>query len=214
MDALPVHLTSRVLNVLGKSGLWPLLVPSRTTDALQPLDTHGFSCYKHSLREACDVARTASAAGDISILQFIGCLRSAIAAHIVEREWHHAFAENGYSYQQAGISRRLLMKMDTNQWTANCDAPSVEQVGSCCPLRKFGVGPAARIWRVFISGVARGSSDPVVRVRRKRTSPRRAAEVNYEPYVCVFARSLSVRIWAAPAPKQCGYAWEALALQN
>ena len=158
-DALPTHLSALVLDALFASSLWPLVVPVKTTKWLAPLDTHVFSPLKSLIEERVDKCRSESLNGDMNMAAFIRCVREAIEEVLMKRAWAQAFSNDGYAFQQAGVSRELcIIAGSTHPLSTpviSNSAPSLSQVEACLPQRSK--DKAAIIWRRFLQPLKESS---------------------------------------------------------
>ena len=162
LDALRAHFAPVVLEAFSRNHILPVAVPALCTDVLQPLDTHVFTAFKHRLRELYSELLHKSA--DASIAEFIGCVRRAIESVLCGRDWAHSFAQNGFDWQQARVSEKLLALVGRE--TVCSDALSLTQVEMCLS-RNCGAA-AAIVWRRFLTTSSRRienatSSDAQVR---------------------------------------------------
>ena len=92
-DAASIHPTKAVLRAAKDLNIWLLVVPPRTTYALQPLDTHIFAPYKAFLRRAYRDAKDAH--GRVSLVAWARTLIRVVREILEARRWQHAFEQTG-----------------------------------------------------------------------------------------------------------------------
>ena len=137
-DAARAHVTPRVLSAAHRMGVWLCVIPAGSTHLLQPLDTHCFARFKHSLVE--NVNRSAmDGSGHCPIETFLRCARKAIYDEVLNRSWAHAFAANGYGEagrQTEEVSQRVMKELNTEKYfRISSDRPCLEDVSVCFPKR-------------------------------------------------------------------------------
>lgn len=93
LDACKLHFSHEVLQACATHGVWPILIPAKSTWLLQPLDTHAFLKYKAYLRGRYQQARIAHARGDLTIEQFLPCVCDAVRCVLECRKWVAAFEQ-------------------------------------------------------------------------------------------------------------------------
>lgn len=135
LDAARLHL-AHALAACRATGVWPLIVPPKLTWLMQPLDTWGFSLYKHVMQMAYQRARASSADGDVSMHDFIKCVCEAVRVALQGRRWAYAFDADGFGYQQARLCERITHHLEVAA-VADVPAtrPSLEQLRLCFPRR-------------------------------------------------------------------------------
>ena len=147
-DAVGLHTTPAVMRAFHASGIWPILVPARTTWLLQPLDTDAFVRYKAHLRERYQKARVANQSADLTIEQFIQCLCDTIKGVLQGRRWAAAFDRDGFGKAQSEVStfvkKQLAIEGDA-PLRLPATQPTMGQLAWCFPRnRKV---PEAALWR-------------------------------------------------------------------
>ena len=147
MDAVRLHTTRLVLSTCEKMRIWPIVVPSKMTWLLQPLDTHAFLPYKRALEDAYQGARELSRNGDPSIECFMPCIYAASRAVLENRSWCDAFNKNGFGLRQRGLRRFIFEQLGTRCCVAPLERPSAEQVTQCFPRGSH--APIEHLWRIF-----------------------------------------------------------------
>ena len=148
LDAVRIHFAKAVLCACRAGGIWPLLVPARTTWLLQPLDTHSFLRYKAYLRDAYQRARVESGCADLSIQQFLMCVCDTIRHVLQGQDWANAFDKDGFGCRQSGLSTYAMrqLRLDAPP-SAPETRPSDEQLKVCFPKRTN--IPVSTLWRPF-----------------------------------------------------------------
>lgn len=136
MDAARCHLKWNVFAACAGLGIWPIVVPSRMTWLLQPLDTHVFASFKRCVQAAILRARCAAAVDDSVLGQLFAALCEAVDSVLLGRTWAHAFASNGFGSGQAGLSTRVLEALSLEAAPEVPDTrPSLAQLQACFPRR-------------------------------------------------------------------------------
>lgn len=132
-DAARLHLSKKVFRACSAAGVWPVVVPAKTTWLLQPLDVDAFQQYKAHLKRAYQKAR-ASAGGDLSVGQFLGCVYATIRRTLQGRLWARTFDKVGFGASQAKLSSFVERQLQL-QGPVCIPAlrPSEEQVAHCFP---------------------------------------------------------------------------------
>ena len=130
------------------AGLWPLLVPARTTWLLQRLDTHAFLLYKNCLRRAHQAARLRSDTGDVDIGGLLACVWAALREVLEGRAWVQSFGSDGFSVAQANVAERVLKELELDApLVVPASRPTHAQLQCCFPRRA--VVPSLVIWQPF-----------------------------------------------------------------
>ena len=141
LDACRVHLSSAIATACLAQGIWPIIVPARLTWLFQPLDTHAFLRYKAYLRTAYQLARIATADGELSMAQFLQVLYETIRKVLQGHRWARAFDENGLGQVggeglQAQVSKYIQRHLGlTNAPTVSSATPAEEVLKQCYPKR-------------------------------------------------------------------------------
>ena len=148
LDAVRLHITVKVIRACYAAGLWPVVVPAQMTWLLQPLDTDAFRPYKAHLRNAYQEARIKSAAGDLSVSEFMPCVYSAIAHILQGRPWATAFERGGFGDQQAEISQTVRDELRLDGPVHVPALRPTEAQLKCCFPRRSNI-PSATIWSPF-----------------------------------------------------------------
>ena len=134
MDTCPVHLAGRVLKACFASQLWPVFVPARLTWLLQPCDTHVFLQYKAKLRAFYQASRAGTPRGNLSILEFMGCLYKVIRQHMQGNRWASAFDQDGFGSSQSAVSVSILRHLQQEgPLVVSGSRPGPEQLSHCLP---------------------------------------------------------------------------------
>ena len=149
-DAAKIHIAPNVLVACNAVGIWPLLVPAKTTWLLQPLDTHAFLAFKACLRSLYQQARIRAATGDLNLDQFLSCLCDAIRLVLQGRCWSGAFEDNGFEREQARVSGRVKRQLEqesADPFQVAKSRPTEGQLQCCFPKRTR--IPTATLWKLF-----------------------------------------------------------------
>ena len=111
LDAARLHFGPPMINACRRHGVWPLFVPAKLTWLLQPLDTHGFSLFKHTLRMAHRRARARSADGVVPFADFVQCIYTAIRTVLQGRRWSSAVDADGFGQRLLQLSTRVVEEL-------------------------------------------------------------------------------------------------------
>ena len=156
-DTVRFHFADTVLQACSNNGIWPMLVPAKTTWLLQPLDTHVFRAFKSALGNFYQEARIRAGRCDLNIGQFLACLYEAMHAVLQSRSWSHAFAKNGFGSGQAGVSGRIMCELGiAAPVLVPATRPTRDELQCVFPART--TIPQAALWRVFDSALVGQSS--------------------------------------------------------
>ena len=138
LDAARLHFGPPMINACRRHGVWPLFVPAKLTWLLQPLDTHGFSLFKHTLRMAHRRARARSPDGVVPFADFLQCLYTAIRTTML----HGApmvigIDADGFGQRQLQLSTRVVEELQlSGEVFAPSTRPTDEQLRLCFPMRR------------------------------------------------------------------------------
>lgn len=141
VDCARCHLKEEVTQVCRSLGIYLCIVPARLTWLLQPLDTHGFSRYKHFMKVHYQEARTRSTTGDVSLLDWLRTICLVIRFVLQGIPWRSAFDENGFAPGQSKVSKYIIDEAALEQPIVLSTAPfSREDYAVLLPRRmKFQV---------------------------------------------------------------------------
>lgn len=135
-DACNAHIGPETWTACSSARVWPIVVPARMTWLLQMLDTHAFAGYKICLQRLHQNARIVSPSGVVGIDALIVAVCGTIRAILEGRGWAHAFTSNGFGVSQAGMSSRVLQKLQLEQsLLVPVERPSTDQLKLCFPRR-------------------------------------------------------------------------------
>lgn len=104
-DRCPTHVSGVVLQRAKSLGIRIVIIPSKMTWRLQPLDTHVFSRLKHTMRSLEFAARARASSGTLPVLERVELHGIAIRATLVETSWAEIM-------QRSGLSPRIEMVRD------------------------------------------------------------------------------------------------------
>ena len=136
LDAARCHTRWNVFAAFARFGIWPIVVPSKMTWLLQPLDTHVFALFKRRVRGAVQRARC-EADVDASIVEIVLlALGESIDAVLLGRMWAAAFESNGFGQGQTCVSQRVLDSLELSAApVVSRDRPSADCLRPCFPRR-------------------------------------------------------------------------------
>jgi hypothetical protein len=134
MDTVGVHVTNAVLRTASDLNLWLLIVPARTTYALQPLDTHVFSPYKAFLKRAYRDSK--DEAGNVTPQAWAKTLISAATEFLCGRTWEHAFEQTGIIGNRSRLTRELQV-VSTIIGSVSSNIPCPRTLRSLWPANRY-----------------------------------------------------------------------------
>ena len=136
MDACKIHLADSVLAACAAAGVWPIIVPAKLTWLVQPCDTDAFHPYKALLKKVYSERKAGAVSGQLGVVEFLECMYEAIRRVLCERQWGLSFSRNGFGWQQAALSERVLGHLGAQAPPSlPADEPSADTVRLCFPRR-------------------------------------------------------------------------------
>ena len=123
MDAARFHLHEKVLSKCAREHVWPIIIPPRHTDLLQPLDVDGFAAFDLQLKRDYQHARTMKSRGEMSIVDFARCVGTAFETSLRHRDWKQIFTRVGFGRQQQNLKdslRKAIGVGDVNLPAGKC----------------------------------------------------------------------------------------------
>ena len=123
MDAARLHLHEKVLSKCAREHVWPIIIPPRHTDLLQPLDVDGFAAFDLQLKRDYQHARTMKSRGEMSIVDFARCVGTAFETSLRHRDWKQIFTRVGFGRQQQNLKdslRKAIGVGDVNLPAGKC----------------------------------------------------------------------------------------------
>ena len=165
------------LNACVNAGIWPVVVPAKTTWLLQPLDTHVFGPFKHFLRNEYQNVRGRSETGSITILATVECIYRSIMNIVESRDWSSSFQRNGFCARQEGCCERVKKALGDRDLYLRVarDRPTLELLRHCFPGRTQ--IPIDLLWQPF-SKVRRSAPGDLEFVIKTAMFYRQAARVD------------------------------------
>ena len=107
MDCHPSHYAFSTLNYCTKLKWKVLLVPSRLTWLLQPLDAYHFASFKHRLTESMAARRTHSTSGTLEFEDWLSTSLECLNSFFQEAAGDISFRKCGCTAFSAGISAKV-----------------------------------------------------------------------------------------------------------
>jgi hypothetical protein len=107
MDCHPSHYAWPTLNYLKKLKWKVILVPSRLTYLLQPLDAYVFGAFKHRLTVGMAAKRTSTQAGSLSFEEWLAVSLNCITTFLGEGHGPEAFRKCGFTGYEASMSAKV-----------------------------------------------------------------------------------------------------------
>jgi len=111
MDAARIHLDVHLLNAASRTGFWTVIVPTKTTWFLQPLDVGVFSGFKRFLRELFREDLEHPALEETYVETAIRLLCVTITDFLEKKAWRQVFLSVGLSRDQKHVSRTVLQSL-------------------------------------------------------------------------------------------------------
>ena len=97
LDCARCHLRGDVVAYASRLNIWIVVVPSKLTFLLQPLDAYAFAPFKRSLVDAYYKARMRAGGNVLNTTGRLRVLVTSIVSVFQERDWAHTFAKVGVS---------------------------------------------------------------------------------------------------------------------
>ena len=94
-DAYRAHMTTPVIRLSYKLGIYLWFIPAKMTWALQPCDTHVLAIYKRQLRIEFQMKQIQNTLGTVSIRETVECTCQAIKSVLDTRSWSKSFMDTG-----------------------------------------------------------------------------------------------------------------------
>ena len=136
MDSFRAHWTIETLLAMHRCGFVCCVVPAKLTWVLQPLDSHIFSLFKHSLRIRCQMRQTQKANGKLDAEVLVRSMCESVAEILLGQCWNQAFVHSGLDGGQTGVSRRVLAQLGLDSVPAIPHGmPDLRQLRTCFPAR-------------------------------------------------------------------------------
>ena len=132
-DCAACHMHPCLWTLLRARGIYPLLVPAKTTWLLQPLDVHCFRYFKERLRRRfCDTFSERPAA--LTMSWFLPLLYDVIVETIQKKPCPQIFRTVGLGELQSGVSSYIKAHLELESITAAPALPlSQDEVVAICP---------------------------------------------------------------------------------
>ena len=136
LDSASIHLTLAVIRKATELGIWLLVVPPRTTYALQPLDTHVFAAYKAFLRRAYRDAKDEH--GQVSNIAWVRTLVAVATVFLNGSSWENAFRQVGLlGDRRTARLDRELRELPSRLLAPSTTIPSVPMLRMLWPSNRI-----------------------------------------------------------------------------
>ena len=112
MDAASQHIADDVLAHAARLRVRVLLIPSRMTWLLQPLDSHVYAVLKRTFHLLQLDERSANPQGVMGGVAWIDVLERGVRAVLVERDWSGALASNGLIRGAVDLRQRIRSHLE------------------------------------------------------------------------------------------------------
>lgn len=136
LDACPVHIHQRVIDVCVRNDVQVIFIAAGCTSVLQPLDTAGFAAFKLRYRQAFEEALLRSAQDHLTVAEVLSAVCTAIQEKIIGKQWRAAFRQCGFGGSQGELSHGLLRKLQLAAAPAvGSNLLTLRQLQVCFPRR-------------------------------------------------------------------------------
>lgn len=136
MDSAPIHLTRAVFRKAQSLDIWCLILPARTTYALQPLDTHVFSPCKPYLLKSFQDAKNEE--GRVTDEAWAWMLVAAVREDLNAPRWARVFTETGLlGVRHDSRLTKELRRLPASAVAPPARAPSVRTLRCLWPTNRF-----------------------------------------------------------------------------
>ena len=128
-DAYRAHMTTPVIRLSYKLGIYLWFIPAKMTWALQPCDTHVLAVYKRQLRIEFQMKQIQNKLGTVSIRETVECTCRAIKSVLDTRSWSKSFMDTGVGSSQKMLSKSLLQVLHWKEPPPmSSDLPTLSQL--------------------------------------------------------------------------------------
>jgi hypothetical protein len=132
-DCAACHMHAGLWALLRARGIYPVLVPAKTTWLLQPLDVHCFRYFKERLRRRFYDSFSERPAA-LTMDWFLPLLYEVILETIQQKPWPQIFRTVGLAALQSGVSSYIKAHLEHDTITAAPALPlSQDEVVAICP---------------------------------------------------------------------------------
>ena len=107
LDVASCHIDEKVMKQAARLGIRLIYVPARSTDLVQPLDTHAFARFKKWFREQFQLLRQETEDGEVSVSAWTGLLMRTPRKVCAARQWKAAFTHTGASAPRTFVTKAL-----------------------------------------------------------------------------------------------------------
>ena len=107
LDCARCHLRPDVITYAARLGIWVVVVPSKLTHLLQPLDVYTFATCKRALVDAYYKARLRAKAAVLTPADWLRVLLTTVATVFNNTDWEHSFPLVGLSDDQSGLNSAI-----------------------------------------------------------------------------------------------------------
>ena len=114
LDCARCHLRGDVVAYASRLNIWIVVVPSKLTFLLQPLDAYAFAPFKRSLVDTYYKARMRAGGNVLNTTGWLRVLVTSIVSVFQERDWAHTFAKVGVSEDQSALSSAIHRQLQSD----------------------------------------------------------------------------------------------------
>lgn len=132
LDCATAHLNDKLLKVARMLKVNILMVPSKCTWFIQPLDVYSFAFLKRSLRRKLSQAEILSPTGNVTNINKIRVIGEAVQEELVEHSWSQRMAKVGLSVDLNSL--RVPLQRITDGMDLTARQPTQEEL--LCVLSK------------------------------------------------------------------------------
>jgi len=138
MDCHPSHYAFRTLQFVRRQGWQVLLIPSKLTYLLQPLDAYVFSKFKHKLHEAHAKCKIETKGGSQSFDEWLETTISCIHTFFNNADMRQSFEKCGHTESIRKTSARVTMYAD-EEIAKKVRKLTVEELHEYIGMKKEGI---------------------------------------------------------------------------
>ena len=165
-DAYKAHISKPVLETYIQQRIHICLIPAKLTWALQPADTHVFARYKKALYNEVERMLVAKTNARVAWAELVNAILAVDKLCVTDGDWAKAFNDNGFAYNQRGISARCVEKLElaAGIFPLTPGLPTLSELQGIFPLRS--TVPVVPLFSLLSDGNHVAAAKPVPRKKR------------------------------------------------